>query len=152
MIINLKPLVLTFKVDGNFEINPTYEDKNGKRIYWETSKMRNVYMKHIFASLPNDMQKVIAETEIKTDLGSCKDKLWLFSKEEIKKGKFDFFKNNSWKDFGDNRWSWTRSANSYYASGFYNINSSGSTTTTSVTNPNGVRLGFRLNTPTNANE
>ena len=140
MIINLKPFVLTFKVDGDFEINPTYEDENGKRIYWETSKMRNVYMKRIFALLPDYMQKVIAETEIKTDLGTCKDKLWLFSREEIEKEKFDFFKNNSWEDFGDNRWSWTRSAYSGPPTTFCSITTSG------------VRLGFRLNTPTSANE
>lgn len=152
MIINLKPLVLTFKIDGDFEINPIYEDENGKRIYWETSKMRNVYMQRIFALLPDDMQKVIAETEIKTDLGTCKDKLWLFSREEIEKEKFDFFKNNSWGDFGDDMASWTRSAsadNTYY---FCSIYYSGSIYYNYVINTNGVRLGFRLNTPTSENE
>ena len=152
MIINLKPLVLTFKVDGDFEINPRYEGENGKRIYWETSKMRNVYMKRIFDLLPDDMQKVIAETEIKTDLGTCKDKLWLFSREEIEKEKFDFFKNNSWEDFGDNRWSWTRSAYSNYTNCFCSIYNFGSIYGTYVNSTGGVRLGFRLNTPTSANE
>ena len=152
MIINLKPLVLTFKVDGDFEINPTYEDENGKRIYWETSKMRNVYMKRIFDLLPDDMQKVIAETEIKTDLGTCKDKLWLFSREEIEKKKFDFFKNNSWEDFGDNRWSWTRSAYSTYTYSFCTITINGYIYNYTVSYTSGVRLGFRLNTPTSANE
>ena len=152
MIINLKPLVLTFKVDGDFEINPTYEDENGKRIYWETSKMRNVYMKRIFDLLPDDMQKVIAETEIKTDLGTCKDKLWLFSREEIEKEKFDFFKNNSWEDFGDNRWSWTGSASSTNTHAFCTISSSGCIYYSGVSNTYGVRLGFRLNTPTSAHE
>lgn len=152
MIINLKPLVLTFKIDGDFEINPIYEDENGKRIYWETSKMRNVYMQRIFALLPDDMQKVIAETEIKTDLGTCKDKLWLFSREEIKKEKFDFFKNNSWEDFGDDRGSWTRSAASNPTSCFCYIDYYGYITNYSVYSASGVRLGFRLNTPTSENE
>ena len=152
MIINLNPLVLTFKIDGSFEINPTYEDENGKRIYWETSQMRNVYMKRIFALLPDDMQKVIAETEIKTDLGTCKDKLWLFSKKEIEKEKFDFFKNNSWEDFEDDRSYWTRSAYSNSAYNFCYVTSSGGIINYgSVFDALGVRLGFRLNTPTSAN-
>ena len=138
--------------DKYFEIKQTYEDENGKRIYWETSKMRNVYMKRIFALLPDDMQKVIAETEIKTDLGTCKDKLWLFSKEEIEKGKFDFFKNNSWEDFGDDRWSWTRSAYSNYTYNFCIIAINGNINSINVNSTIGVRLGFRLNTPTSANE
>lgn len=152
MIINLKPLVLTFKVDGDFEINQTYEDENGKRIYWETSKMRNVYMKRIFALLPDDMQKVIAKTEIKTDLGTCKDKLWLFSKEEIEKEKFDFFKKNSWEDFGDNRCFWLRSATFDTISCFCYITDYDDFRTNLVDGTTGVRLGFRLNTPTSANE
>lgn len=152
MIINLKPLVLTFKVDGEFEIDPICADVNGKRIYWETSKMRNVYMKRIFALLPDDMQKVIAETEIKTDLGTCKDKLWLFSREEIEKEEFDFFINNSWEDFGDDRAYWTRSAYSNYYYYFCSINSYGYINGNSVYFTHGVRLGFRLNTPTSANE
>ena len=138
--------------DKYFEIKQTYEDENGKRIYWETSKMRNVYMKRIFALLPDDMQKVIAETEIKTDLGTCKDKLWLFSKEEIEKGKFDFFKNNSWEDFGDDRWSWTRSAYSSSTYSFCSIAINGIINYYNVYSTYGVRLGFRLNTPTSANE
>lgn len=144
MIINLNPLVLTFKIDGHFEINPTYRDENGERIYWETSKMRNVYMKRIFALLPDDMQKVIAETEIKTDLGTCKDKLWLFSKEEIEKEKFDFFKNNSWEDFEDNRLSWTRSAYSSTTNDFYFIYGNGDIDSYIVSFTNGVRIAFTL--------
>lgn len=145
MVFNLKPLVLSFEIDGDFDINPTYQDKNGKRIYWETSKMRNVYMKRIFALLPKEMQDVIAETTIDTDLGKCKDKLWLFSRDEIKKEKFDFFKNYSWRELNKNRWFWTRSAYPNATNYFCGINNTGYIYDDTVTLAYGVRLGFNLN-------
>lgn len=152
MVFSLNPLVLSFEVDGDFEINPTYNDENGERVYWETSKMRNVYMKRIFALLPDDMQKAIADTEIKTDLGKCKDKLWLFSREEIEQKKFDFFKKDGWKALNNNRWFWTRSASSSYTNDFCSIYNNGNIYTNTVNYTYGVRLGFRLNNPTSENE
>lgn len=151
-VFNLKPLILSFKIDGNFDINPTYQDKTGKRIYWETSKMRNVYMKRIFALLPKEMQDVIAETTIDTDLGKCKDKLWLFSRDEIEEEKFDFFKKYGWGDLNENRWFWTRSATSTNTCYFCNITTNGSIFSNGVNFTDGVRLGFRLNAPTSENE
>lgn len=152
IIFNLNPLVLSFEIDGDFDINPTYQDEKGTRIYWETSKMRNVYMKRIFTLLPKEMQEVIAETTIDTDLGKCKDKLWLFSREEIEKEKFEFFKKYGWSSLNENKWFWTRSAYSNTASSFCIIGINGSISNDSVYNPCGVRLGFRLNTPTSENE
>lgn len=152
MVFNLKPLVLSFEIDGDFDINPTYQDENKKRIYWETSKMRNVYMKRIFALLPKEMQDVIAETTIDTDLGKCKDKLWLFSRDEIEEEKFDFFKKYSWSDLNENRWFWTRSAYSSSTYYFCFIYSNGGIGNSLVNYTYGVRLGFRLNAPTSENE
>lgn len=144
-VMNLEPLELSFRIDGEFEINPETEDENGKRIYWETSKMRNVYMKRIFALLPKEMQDVIAETEITTDLGTCKDKLYLYSRKDIEDKKLDYFKQFGWID--KDRWTWLRSAFSNFAYNFCNVYLNGYIYYSSVYTAYGVRLGFRLNTP-----
>lgn len=131
-------------------MNDDYTNKGG----WAKSEMRRYLNEDVFDSLPDDLQAIIKTRNI----GSSKDKLWLFSEAEIfgehdwtekapdRGEQLEYFKtpaNRVKTDCdGDPCWWWERAPGSSNATYFCGVDSGGDAGVNGASVSSGVCFGF----------
>ena len=153
-------------IDGEYEMNEITTD--GVNDYgnnvggWCKSKMREVYMRRLFALLPTELQKAITPVEKMTGAGGGKDELYksiddlfLFSRVEVDgnesyvvKGEgvqYDYYKDPDHIDKtrrGRADWYWLRSPRVSSPTFFHNVLAAGLVYYSGVGSSYGVSFGF----------
>lgn len=153
-------------IDGEYEMNEITTDDDydyGSNVGgWCKSKMREVYMRRLFALLPTDLQKAITPVEKMTGAGGGKDELYksiddlfLFSRVEVDgnesyvvKGEGEQYEYYKDPDHiiktrrGRADWYWLRSPIVGNTSSFHNVITTGNVNYGIAGISDGVSFGF----------